>query len=112
MPNQWAALDDVFHALANPTRREVLERLGSGPTSMTELAEPFDMALPSFLQHMQVLERCGVVRSQKIGRVRTYYLEPEPLLLAEHWLDKRRAEWESRLDQLDSFLTTLKDKQP
>jgi DNA-binding transcriptional ArsR family regulator len=105
-------LDRVFQALSNPTRREVLARLGSGPTSMTQLAEPFDMALPSFLQHMQVLEQAGMVSSEKAGRIRTYRLEPEPLLLADHWLDRQRAEWEARLDQLDAFLATLKENQP
>jgi DNA-binding transcriptional ArsR family regulator len=78
---------------------------------MTELAQPFDMALPSFLQHLQVLEKDGMVRSEKTGRVRVFRLEPKPLLLAEHWMDARRGEWESRLDRLDDFLKTLKETQ-
>ena len=79
MPNQSADLTRVFHALADPTRRAVLERLSRGPAAMTELARPFPMALPSFSQHLGVLEECGLVRSQKVGRVRTYRLAPEPL---------------------------------
>lgn len=77
---------------------------------MTELAEPVDMALPSFLQHLQVLEKDGMVTSQKTGRVRVFRLEPKPLILAEHWMDTHRTEWETRLDQLDEFLLALKDK--
>jgi len=76
---------------------------------MTELAEPYDMALPSFLQHLEVLQRDGMVRSEKKGRVRTFTLEPELLLMAEHWLDKHRSQWERRLNQLDSLLATLKE---
>jgi DNA-binding transcriptional ArsR family regulator len=104
MPNETLVLDRVFQALSNPTRREVVERLGRGPAAMTELAEPFDMALPSFLQHLEVLEKCGMVSSTKTGRIRTFRLEPEPLLLAEHWIDKHRKQWETRLDQLDEYL--------
>ncbi|MGV3616743.1 MAG: ArsR/SmtB family transcription factor [Fimbriimonas sp.] len=109
MPNESELLDRVFQALSNPTRRDVLARLGRGPASMTELAESHEMALPSFLQHLQVLERSGMVSSQKVGRVRTYRLEPQPLLLAEHWMDVRRNEWETRLDQLDDLLYKLKE---
>lgn len=71
---------------------------------MTELAKPFEMALPSFLQHLQVLEKCGLVRSRKTGRVRVFELEPEPLRAAEDWMSMRRRQWETRLDQLDNFL--------
>lgn len=110
MPNESDVLDRVFQALSNPTRREVLARLGKGPASMSELAEPFEMALPSFLQHLQVLEKTGMVRSEKEGRVRTYRLEPAPLLLAEHWMETRRKEWETRLDQLDAFLLSFKEQ--
>lgn len=78
---------------------------------MTELAESADMALPSFLQHLQVLEKDGMVTSQKTGRVRIFRLQPAPLLVAEHWMDERRSEWETRLDQLDDFLMNLKEKQ-
>jgi DNA-binding transcriptional ArsR family regulator len=104
MPNQSPALDRVFQALADPTRRLVLERLNRGPSSMSELARPFEMALPSFAQHLDVLEECGLVRSRKQGRVRTYQLAPRRLQAAEHWLQKQRRVWERRLDQLDRFL--------
>jgi DNA-binding transcriptional ArsR family regulator len=103
-------LDRVFHALGDPTRRAVLSRLSSGPAPVSELARPFDMALPSFTQHLGVLEECGLVRSQKTGRVRTYALALQPLKAAEHWLSARRALWERRLDSLDDFLRTLKEQ--
>lgn len=108
MPNYHVELDRVFHALSDPTRRAVLSRLSDGPAPVSELARPFDMALPSFTQHLGVLEECGLVRSQKKGRVRTYELTPEPLKEAEHWIEKRRVLWEHRLDQLDNYLETLK----
>lgn len=112
MPNQTAQLDDVFKALSDPTRRAVLERLGRGPASMTDLAQPFAMALPSFAQHLRVLERSGLVRSRKRGRVRTYRLSQQPLQAVEHWLDRQRALWARRLDQLDDHLQTMKEQQP
>lgn len=96
--------DAVFHALAHATRRAVVARLGRGPASMGELAAPFPMALPTFFQHLKVLEAAGVVRSTKQGRVRTYTLAPEPLVQAEQWLAEQRSLWERRLDQLDQFL--------
>jgi DNA-binding transcriptional ArsR family regulator len=105
MPNQ--SLDPVFRALADPTRRAVLERLGRGPASMSDLARPFGMALPSFAQHLAVLERGGLVRSRKSGRVRTYRLVPQPLHAASRWLERQRAVWERRLDQLDDYLIAL-----
>lgn len=108
MPAPAIELDRVFHALADPTRRAVLQRLGSGVAPVSELARPFDMALPSFLQHLKVLEGCGLVRSWKSGRVRTYQLAPEPLKAAEGWMSEQRALWESRLDQLDRYLEDLK----
>ena len=107
MPNQ--ELTGVFRALADPTRRAVLERLTRGPAAVSELAQPFKMALPSFVQHLQVLENCGLVQSKKQGRVRTYTLAPQPLKAAEHWLSAQRAHWERRLDALDDFLKTLKE---
>ena len=103
-------IDDVFRALSDPTRRHVLERLSKSPASVSELAEPFDMALPSFVQHMGVLEGCGLVQSRKTGRVRTYQLVPKRMKLAEDWLVRQRALWEKRLDQLDTYLITLKEK--
>jgi len=103
-------IDGVFRALSDPTRRHVLERLSRSPASVTELAEPFDMALPSFVQHMKVLEESGLVRSKKVGRVRTYQLAGARLKLAENWLSKQRAFWERRLDQLDQYLLELKEQ--
>jgi DNA-binding transcriptional ArsR family regulator len=110
MPKQWAEIDQVFHALADPTRRRVIERLVSGPASTTVLAEPFDMALPSFTQHLAVLERAGLVTSAKTGRVRTYRLARAALDVVDGWLADQRRTWKQRLDQLDDFLTTLKEE--
>jgi DNA-binding transcriptional ArsR family regulator len=104
-------LDQVFQALADPTRRKVIERLVSGPASTSELATPFDMALPSFTQHLGVLERAGLVTSTKTGRVRTYRLVPAALEVADGWLAEQRHLWERRLDQLDDFLVTLHNKE-
>jgi DNA-binding transcriptional ArsR family regulator len=109
MPNQQQ-LTRVFQALTDPTRRAVLERLTRGPAAVSELARPFKMALPSFVQHLGVLEDCGLVHSRKAGRVRTYALAPQPLEAAEHWLSAQRALWERRLDSLDDFLKTLKEQ--
>ena len=111
MPNQSTRLNGVFHALADPTRRAVIERLGTGSAPMTELARPFKMALPSFAQHLDVLESCGLVRSRKSGRVRTYELSPKPLAAAEAWMGERRALWERRLDQLDGHLLEMKNEE-
>jgi DNA-binding transcriptional ArsR family regulator len=110
MPNQLRAVDRVFHALADPTRRAVVERLCTGPAAVSELARPFKMALPSFAQHLDVLERCGLVRSRKAGRVRTYQLAPQKLQVAERWMATQRSLWERRLDQLDSYLKDLKEQ--
>ena len=104
MPNQSIRLDRVYRALSDPTRRAVLERLGRGPATTSELARPHGMALPSFAQHLGVLEECGLVRSIKTGRVRTYRIVPKPLEAASRWLDAQRAHWEQRLDQLDALL--------
>ena len=108
MPNQTADLGRVFQALADPTRRAVLEKLSRGPAAMSELAQPFSMALPSFSQHLDVLENCGLVRSSKEGRVRTYELSPQSLKAAEGWLARQRALWARRLDQLDDYLKEQK----
>jgi len=109
MPNQQPQLDRVFRALGDPTRRAVLSRLSAGSAAVSELARAFDMALPSFTQHLDVLERCGLVRSRKVGRVRTYRLVPRPLKVAERWMAQQRALWERRLDQLDTYLLQLKE---
>lgn len=104
-------IDTVFRALSDPTRRRVLERLSRSPASVSELAAPFRMALPSFVEHMKVLEGSGLVRSRKVGRVRTYQLAPKRLQLAEDWLAKQRSLWERRLDQFDEYVLSLKEKQ-
>ena len=108
---QSAAADDVFHALSNPTRRKVLERLSVGPATVSDLAAPFDMQLPSFVQHLSVLERSRLVRSKKRGRVRTYEIAPERFTVVENWLIARRRSWEARLDRFDRYVTQLKEKE-
>jgi DNA-binding transcriptional ArsR family regulator len=112
MPNQEVDLDGVFKALAHPTRRDVVRRLSLGPAAVSDLAEPFDMALPSFLQHLQVLETSGLVHSEKAGRVRTYRLTPKPLRAAEGWIGTQRTVWEKRLDQLDDYLLHMNRQEP
>ena len=109
MPNYTLKLDQIFQALADPTRRAVLQRLSGGAASTLELAGPFDMALPSFTQHLRMLEKFGLVRSKKTGRVRTYELAPRRLQAAEDWILDRRKLWERRLDQLDAYLLTMKE---
>jgi DNA-binding transcriptional ArsR family regulator len=108
---QSAATDDVFHALSNPTRRRVLERLSVGPATVGELAAPFDMQLPSFVQHLSVLEQSRLVKSKKRGRVRTYEIAPERFKVVEDWLTARRQAWEARLNRLDQYVKQLKDKE-
>nr|WP_047579172.1 metalloregulator ArsR/SmtB family transcription factor [Methylobacterium sp. ZNC0032] len=105
------ALDDTFRALSDPTRRAVVQALGRGPASVSELAKPFEMALPSFLQHLKVLEDCGLVATRKAGRVRTCTLRAEPLAAAEHWLEAQRTLWTRRLDQLDRLVLQLKHQE-
>ncbi len=103
-------IDSVFRALSDPTRRRVLEKLARGSASVSELAAPFDMSLPSFMQHMGLLEDSGLVRSRKQGRIRTFELSPKRMQLAESWLTNQRSLWEQRLDQLDDYLLNLKKK--
>jgi DNA-binding transcriptional ArsR family regulator len=98
-------VDRVFHALADPSRRLIVERLSRGPASVSELADPLPMSLPAVLQHLQVLERSGLVRSEKLGRVRTCRVEPAALRPMERWIDERRASWERRLDRLGDYLS-------
>ena len=104
-------VDEVFHALSNETRRKVLEHLSAGPATVTELAAPFDMKLPSFVQHLDVLERSRLVKSKKRGRVRTYEIVPERFEAAEDWLAARRQLWEARLDRFDEYVKQLKEKE-
>src|SRR5215216_1728 len=104
MLNQSTALDRMFQALADPTRRTMVERLSRGPASVSELAKPLSMSLPAVVQHLQVLEASGLVRSEKVGRVRTCRIEPSALRTAEQWISERRTSWERRLDRLGEYL--------
>ena len=103
MLNQSSDLDRLFHALADPARRAIVERLSRGPAPVSELARPLPMSLPSAMQHLGVLEAAGLVRSEKIGRVRTCAIEPQALSQAEQWINARRIEWERRLDRLGEY---------
>jgi DNA-binding transcriptional ArsR family regulator len=100
-------LDLMFQALADPTRRHMVERLSRGPASVSELAAPFDMSLPAVVQHLKVLEQSGLVKSEKVGRVRTCTIDTASLGLAEKWINDRRIGWEKRLDRLGAFLDGL-----
>jgi DNA-binding transcriptional ArsR family regulator len=104
MLDQTAELDRVFQALADPGRRVMMERLSQGPASVSELARPLAISLAAVLQHVQVLEASGLVRSQKSGRTRTCSINPAALRSAEHWISARRALWERRLDRLGEAL--------
>jgi DNA-binding transcriptional ArsR family regulator len=97
-------LDLVFQALADPTRRGIVDRLSRAPATVSELAEPLEMSMPAVLQHLRVLEQSGVVRSEKHGRVRTCHLEPAALRPAEEWVADRRRRWERDLDRLEAWL--------
>ena len=110
MPNNSPSLDEVFHSLSDPTRRSVLIRLSSGPATVSQLAKGFPISLPSFLQHLSVLESCNLVRSSKKGRVRTFEIQTKSLKEAEVWLSEQRIFWEKRLNQLDNFLRSQKEK--
>jgi DNA-binding transcriptional ArsR family regulator len=109
MLNQSIDLDRLFHALADPARRAMMERLTHGPAPMGELARPLPMSLPAAMQHLGVLEAAGLVRSEKVGRVRICAMEPQALSLAEQWINARRLEWEHRLDRLGDYLKTLEN---
>jgi DNA-binding transcriptional ArsR family regulator len=107
--DQASPLDRVFQALADPSRRLMVERLTRGPASVSELAQPLEMSLAAVVQHVQVLEASGLVRSEKVGRVRTCTVEPETLRSAERWIAERRTQWEHRLDRLGGFLAEHPD---
>lgn len=111
MLNQSANLDLAFQALADPTRRVMLARLSRSPASVSELAQPLRMSLPAVMQHLQMLEASGLVRSEKKGRVRTCHLEPATFAAAEGWLAEQRAQWEGRIDRLEAYLEDLKAKE-
>lgn len=104
MLNQRARVDRVFHALGDPTRRAIVEKLSAGAISASSLAKPLDITLAAVVQHLQVLERSGLVRTTKIGRVRTCRIEPKGLTIAERWIEERRSLWERRLDRLGAVL--------
>lgn len=104
-----ASLDLMFQALADPTRRMMVDRLSRGPASVSELARPFDMSLPAVVQHLQVLEQSGLIKSEKVGRVRTCTIDSGALSQAEKWINDRRIQWEHRLDRLGEFLATNED---
>lgn len=106
MANQ---IDQMFSALSDPTRRAVIERLTKGPAPVTELHAPHDIALPTFLRHLRVLEEAGLVRSAKKGRVRTVHIEAEPLAEVEDWLRRQRRIWEARLDRLGALAESLEE---
>jgi DNA-binding transcriptional ArsR family regulator len=110
MLNYSPDLDRLFQALADPARRAMVERLSRGPVSVSELAKPLPMSLPAVMQHLGVLEAAGLVRSEKVGRVRTCAIEPQALSQAEQWINARRIEWERRLDRLGDYLETLKNE--
>jgi DNA-binding transcriptional ArsR family regulator len=112
MLNYSISLDSVFHALADPGRRQMVERLGRGPASVSELARPLAMSLPAVVQHLQVLEASGLVLTQKVGRVRTCRLNLFALQTAEQWISERRGMWERRLDRLGDFLAANTDANP
>jgi DNA-binding transcriptional ArsR family regulator len=109
--NESPALDLAYQALADPRRRQMLARLSRGPASVSELARPLPISLPAVMQHLQLLEASGLVRSEKKGRVRTCRIAPEALGRAESWIAEQRAMWEGRLDRLEAYLETLKDKE-
>ncbi|TGL87222.1 transcriptional regulator [Leptospira congkakensis] len=103
-------IDVVLHALSDPTRRQVVERLGIGPASVSDLAVPFSMAMPSFMQHLDILESSQLIYTEKVGRVRICYLNPNPFSVMDSWLQTQKSLWETRLNQLDSFLLKTKGK--
>jgi DNA-binding transcriptional ArsR family regulator len=109
-PSPQPPVDAVFHALSDANRRAMIDRLLDGPASVSELAQPLQISLPAVVQHLHVLEDSGVVRSAKVGRVRTCEIEPLALNTAEGWIRERRAAWEARLDRLGSFLEAQADE--
>src|ERR1700745_999920 len=111
MLNYSEPVDMVFHALGDPTRRQIVDRLSRGPASVSELAAPLPISLPAVVQHLQWLQECGLVDSEKVGRVRTCRVRPATMRQAEHWIAERRAEWERRLDRLGEFLAEKNDEQ-
>ena len=109
---QYQPLDGLFLALSDPTRRAVIGRLSRGPATVTELAAPFEMALPSFMKHLHQLEESGWIATEKLGRVRTCRLEPQIFGAAQTWLDEQRAIWDARTDRLEAFITRINKDKP
>jgi DNA-binding transcriptional ArsR family regulator len=109
MMQETASLDRMFHALSDRSRRGMVDRLGRGPASVSELAEPLSMALPTVMKHLGVLQESGLVQSEKKGRIRTYRLQKDALVHLERWLAERRVNWNRTFDRLDQFLS---DEQP
>lgn len=110
MLNQTSSLDLMFQALADPTRRQIVDRLSKGPASVSELAQPFSMSLPAVVQHLHVLEQSGLVTTKKVGRVRTCTIDTEAMSQAEKWLNDRRLAWNRRLDRLDALFASGEDE--
>jgi DNA-binding transcriptional ArsR family regulator len=111
MPVRKANLDRVFHALGDPTRRAILEKLSVRPISVSELARPLAITLAAVIQHLQVLEESGLVQSEKVGRVRTCRIEPAGLSVVEQWIAERRSTWELRFDRLGDLLVESEEKE-
>ena len=112
MANRFSDLSPLFHALSDPTRRQVLERLGEGPAAVGELAEPTGLRLPSVMKHLAVLEEAGLIASKKEGRTRICTAVPEALVPAHDWMDAQRSAWEARLERLDDFVTDAQKDKP
>ncbi len=110
MLSQRASINRVFHALGDPTRRAIVEKLSEGPISVSRLAVPLDMTLAAVIQHLQVLEKSGLVHTEKVGRVRTCRIEPSGLSVAEQWIEDRRSLWEKRFDRLGDLLAEPDEK--
>lgn len=112
MPNQLDEVDALLQALADPTRRRIVEQLGDGPATVSALAAPLPMSLPAVVQHLQVLERSGVITTEKVGRVRTCHLQPKRLQTVQDWIAARRQAWERRLDRLGDYLAAEQPPTP
>lgn len=112
MPTEADVLDRTFHALADPSRRSIVVQLSEGPASVSALAAPLEMSLPAVVQHIEVLQKCGIVRSEKVGRVRTCRLEAAPMREVEQWIAQHRQVWEGRFDRLGDVLNTTYGSKP
>jgi len=108
--SQKANIDRVFHALGDPTRRAIMEKLSEGPVSVSRLAAPLDITLAAVVQHLQILEESGLVHTEKVGRVRTCHIQPAGLSVAERWIGDRRSIWERRFDRLGDLLADPDEK--